>query len=85
MKRLVLLSLLLGSAVPALAQGTPSQEAKVVFRRITRIEFDSQGIDGEMKGSNCVRFGGRGRVPFKRLLPVRQNFRPEMAQSATGL
>ncbi len=74
---LVVASLIFGVAVV--------RAEDVVYQKHTVVDFGDDTIEGDLSKPDGQYLESRKRLRHQRLIKVRENFRPEILRSATGL
>lgn len=72
--------ILLSVVVPTWAQQKPADD-----KRTTAINFDDELIEGEVKKPELMYLLQKKQFNYKRLIKLRENFLPEMRQTAEDI
>ena len=63
----------------------PARADEVVYKKHTVVDFGDDTIEGDLSKPDGAYLESRKRLRHQRLIKTRENFRPEILQSVTGL
>lgn len=64
---------------------SPAYADEVVYKKHTVVDFGDDTVEGDLSKPDGAYLESRKRLRHQRLIKVRENFRPEILQSVTGL
>jgi hypothetical protein len=63
----------------------PVRAEEVVYKKHTVVDFGDDTVEGDLSKPDGAYLESRKRLRHQRLIKVRENFRPEILQSVTGM